>query len=259
MTASVVQVQNTFVHGSDPQQVLFQSASEPASPTCNRFEARVHALMFRTKPLETWHPVDKSGPNFEELPQHAAMESGLVPCATTASNSAPKTVKRNKDKILKFQTRQRPGALDGRVPALDDLDLKSSISEVTQSDDEVATVSTVSSDAATTVPGVALERKESGDSFDAVSAKLSDENMETLLQRVPRNTKGELLSIGSLAHEDGTCKPCVFAYSDRKTCDNGVRCLFCHFQHVQKKRQRLTKKDRTAAAQSKDSIQSTDC
>jgi len=228
-------------------------ASEPASPTCNRYETQMHALMFRTQPLDQLHEVQRSGQKLTEWPQHTAVESSSVPSesGTTAEpNSAKKLVRRNKDKIFKFQTRQQNQELSDEDAIASD-----------QSDDEDAAtlVSAVSSDAATTVPGVAVERtdsKESGDPIDGVLVQISEENIETLLQRVPRNAKGEQLSIGSVGHEDGTCKPCVFAYSERKTCENGVRCLFCHFEHVQKKRQRLSKKNRVAAAQSKDSLRS---
>jgi hypothetical protein len=159
-----------------------------------------------------------------------------------------------RSKLFKFQARPRLAAVEDGLPALADDDLKWSVSEATQSDDEDASVCTASSDAATTVPGVALERRESGDSLDAVPVQLKGESMETLLQRVPKNEKGEVMSVGSIAHEDGTCKPCVFAHSERKTCESGVQCLFCHFEHVQKKRQRLSKKNRMATAQPKESM-----
>ncbi|CAE7494019.1 unnamed protein product [Symbiodinium natans] len=31
---------------------------------------------------------------------------------------------------------------------------------------------------------------------------------------------------GSMAHEDGTCKPCAFVYT--KGCQSGMQCAFCH-------------------------------
>merc|ERR1711939_35752 len=39
-----------------------------------------------------------------------------------------------------------------------------------------------------------------------------------------------LWSIGSAAHEAGTCKPCAFLWKDPKqpSCQNGRECVFCH-------------------------------
>merc|ERR1712093_63366 len=39
-----------------------------------------------------------------------------------------------------------------------------------------------------------------------------------------------LWSIGSAAHESGTCKPCAFLWKDLKKpgCQNGQECVFCH-------------------------------
>merc|ERR1719263_1266409 len=39
-----------------------------------------------------------------------------------------------------------------------------------------------------------------------------------------------LWSIGSAAHESGTCKPCAFLWKDPKQpgCQNGQECKFCH-------------------------------
>lgn len=68
------------------------------------------------------------------------------------------------------------------------------------------------------------------------------EEDELLLARCPRDGQGRLLSMGSLTHEEGTCKPCVFAFNDLKPCENGWRCAFCHHEHPPKKRLRLCKK-----------------
>merc|ERR1711904_702 len=39
-----------------------------------------------------------------------------------------------------------------------------------------------------------------------------------------------LWSVGSAAHETGTCKPCAFLWKDPKqpSCQNGRECTFCH-------------------------------
>lgn len=71
-----------------------------------------------------------------------------------------------------------------------------------------------------------------------------DPDEEELLRRVPSDENGNPMSIGSIAHEAGTCKPCVFAYNTKKACANGTRCSFCHFVHPPKMRVRLCKKKR---------------
>ncbi|CEL91636.1 unnamed protein product [Vitrella brassicaformis CCMP3155] len=49
---------------------------------------------------------------------------------------------------------------------------------------------------------------------------------------VPRGPDGELLSIGSLFHNEGACRPCVFVTNQRKGgCQNGIHCAFCHYPH----------------------------
>eukprot|EP00921_Rhytidocystis_pertsovi_P010683 GHVQ01017220.1.p1 GENE.GHVQ01017220.1~~GHVQ01017220.1.p1 ORF type:complete len:1188 (+),score=294.77 GHVQ01017220.1:673-4236(+) len=47
-------------------------------------------------------------------------------------------------------------------------------------------------------------------------------------------------SLGSLLHDVGICKPCVFANKNSKVCHNGAMCYFCH--HVHKERRKRTKK-----------------
>jgi len=38
----------------------------------------------------------------------------------------------------------------------------------------------------------------------------------------------EIISIGSLDHGTGKCKPCTFINSPGKSCQSGAACLFCH-------------------------------
>lgn len=49
-------------------------------------------------------------------------------------------------------------------------------------------------------------------------------------------------SLGALLHEEGHCKPCVFANKNSKVCHNGRSCYFCH--HYHKERRRRSKKIR---------------
>jgi len=56
------------------------------------------------------------------------------------------------------------------------------------------------------------------------------------------------LSVGSLAHQDMQCKPCVFFA--KQLCNKGVQCSHCHFPHpeVMNKRLRPSKKTRRRLA-----------
>ena len=41
------------------------------------------------------------------------------------------------------------------------------------------------------------------------------QDAEAILAQIPHDEDGNQLSVGSIAHADGTCKPCVFANSDK--------------------------------------------
>lgn len=56
-------------------------------------------------------------------------------------------------------------------------------------------------------------------------------------------SKLDIPSVGSFLHEEGYCKPCVFANKKTKTCQNGPMCLFCHYIHKDV-RQRVKSKRR---------------
>ncbi|PHJ21940.1 aoe264 and aoe130 possible [Cystoisospora suis] len=59
---------------------------------------------------------------------------------------------------------------------------------------------------------------------------------------------GKMPSLGALLHDEGLCKPCVFANKANKQCLNGVACLFCHHFHKEKrKRARKARPQRHAA------------
>ena len=49
------------------------------------------------------------------------------------------------------------------------------------------------------------------------------------------------VSVGSLNHADGTCKPCAFMHT--KGCQSGADCSFCHLcpPGEKKRRAKLTK------------------
>merc|ERR1712048_1000978 len=46
-------------------------------------------------------------------------------------------------------------------------------------------------------------------------------------------------SLGSEAHEEGTCKRCCFF--PRGRCTNGYECEFCHYEHEKRKRKNKKK------------------
>eukprot|EP00923_Selenidium_pygospionis_P006417 GHVN01011068.1.p1 GENE.GHVN01011068.1~~GHVN01011068.1.p1 ORF type:complete len:665 (-),score=57.33 GHVN01011068.1:558-2552(-) len=72
-----------------------------------------------------------------------------------------------------------------------------------------------------------------GDSEDINIAHILQKILE---KRVPDLRNSGLPSIGSVLHDDGICKPCVFANKNNKNCRNGEACLFCHHDHKEKRR-----------------------
>jgi len=52
--------------------------------------------------------------------------------------------------------------------------------------------------------------------------------LETLVPRDPHT--GRPLTIGSIEHIEGRCRPCIFFL--RAKCFKGLRCTFCHFNHT---------------------------
>jgi len=58
-----------------------------------------------------------------------------------------------------------------------------------------------------------------------------------LLAQVPRNQAGALTSVGSIGHENGTCRPC--AYWFKGICARDIVCMHCHLTHEGQKSKRL--------------------
>ena len=58
-----------------------------------------------------------------------------------------------------------------------------------------------------------------------------DSALEALVPRDPFS--GRLLTLGSIDHEEGNCKPCIFFLKAK--CFKGLRCSFCHFNHSLRK------------------------
>jgi len=83
---------------------------------------------------------------------------------------------------------------------------------------------------------------------------ISEEELsEEILSQIPTDAYGRKLSAGSMRHATGECKPCVFYNNEKKgDCQNGVRCLFCHFDHPKRKKQpRPSKRQRVLQREKK--------
>lgn len=70
------------------------------------------------------------------------------------------------------------------------------------------------------------------------SGPVGDPNLELNLMGL-----GDLPSIGSAGHFNGTCKRCCFHEKGR--CQNGAACLFCHFPHEKRIRKNKNRKNKT--------------
>lgn len=200
-----VRVQNTFLSEFRGTGATRRTQSaEPTSPV-DRYALQMHALMYRTRPLDA-PPKVPAGPGEAE----AEAEAGAARSAdSTAANS----------------------------------DAEDDMSEVSQR--------TGSSGTATTSSAAAGNAEEVEDGIEAL---LKQESLESLLQRVPLDSQGIPTSIGSILHNEGTCKACVFAHNDRKACQNGVQCKFCHFNHPPKRRLRFGKKKRMEMKRLEDAL-----
>ena len=73
-----------------------------------------------------------------------------------------------------------------------------------------------------------------GDGGDMLE-NLDNAVLENIVPRDP--TTGRPLTIGSIEHPDGTCRPCIFFL--RAKCFKGLRCTFCHFNHTALRKQIL--------------------
>eukprot|EP00747_Dinoflagellata_sp_TGD_P217849 gnl/TRDRNA2_/TRDRNA2_90194_c0_seq3.p1 gnl/TRDRNA2_/TRDRNA2_90194_c0~~gnl/TRDRNA2_/TRDRNA2_90194_c0_seq3.p1 ORF type:complete len:152 (-),score=31.79 gnl/TRDRNA2_/TRDRNA2_90194_c0_seq3:113-568(-) len=71
-----------------------------------------------------------------------------------------------------------------------------------------------------------------------VVPKLSEEELKALNERVPKDEDGRLTSLGSMQHASGGCRPCVF-FSSKVGCANAQTCNFCHFKHLQVKKNKV--------------------
>merc|ERR1712176_548806 len=69
--------------------------------------------------------------------------------------------------------------------------------------------------------------------------ELAEQDQEAL-KGIPLGEDGQPTSLGSINHDTGTCKPCLFSNS-KTGCQNGRMCQFCHFPHKRKDKPRPCK------------------
>lgn len=74
---------------------------------------------------------------------------------------------------------------------------------------------------------ISRECAQGADVRDVLNAKFAAVDIKQYVSRDPAT--GELLSLGSVLHLVGQCKPCSFMA--KNTCHKGESCLFCHFSH----------------------------
>jgi hypothetical protein len=72
---------------------------------------------------------------------------------------------------------------------------------------------------------------------------VTDDELSALIPHIPLGENGELTSVGSIKHVEGSCKPCAFVYT-RVGCKKNIRCEFCHILHRRKDRRRLGRQKR---------------
>eukprot|EP00931_Biecheleriopsis_adriatica_P044059 TRINITY_DN25177_c0_g1_i1.p1 TRINITY_DN25177_c0_g1~~TRINITY_DN25177_c0_g1_i1.p1 ORF type:complete len:269 (+),score=40.85 TRINITY_DN25177_c0_g1_i1:53-859(+) len=74
-------------------------------------------------------------------------------------------------------------------------------------------------------------------------AGLEELQRDGVLEKIPRNDEGEISSVGSIQHAEGTCIPC--AYWFRNICTQSLTCTYCHFRHPGQKNKRKKPNKRT--------------
>jgi hypothetical protein len=104
------------------------------------------------------------------------------------------------------------------MPVDDSLPIKTFINE--QGESDASTTVSADEDQSLTTPPSGFSDDEAELPLPDTSAKLKISLTDTL----------GLWSVGSAAHDSGTCKPCAFLWKDLKKpgCQNGMECVFCH-------------------------------
>lgn len=220
-----VAVRHTFLVVPEHAEEAFaprRSASvPPPSGSCDRDVQLLHALTYKTKPVES--PMGKATDADQmrrRWMEEAPSESTAVPDADSVSeaNSANSA----SDATCAARTVVATAVVVSTAPPVPTSPAAGVLRLLSLSPEQPVAQAMHSGTTGAEVP-------------------VAD---EALLQQVPLDEKGEYTSIGSSDHYQGTCKPCVFAHHAEKSCANGVACPFCHFEHAPKRRMRLRKQRR---------------
>jgi len=170
----------------------------------DRYEREFHILMFKHRSVPDIPPGPSQAPSHKEI-EAAVSEAGA---STTTAGGA--------DDCSSLGC--SPGMLE----------------DVSEAESFVSAVSAVNPKASfAEAPSVASDEE-----------AVSEEHLDVLLAQVPHDESGRPLSMGSLLHSTGDCRPCAFLASQQRPCANGIRCLFCHFPHAPKRRIRLCRRKR---------------
>jgi len=72
---------------------------------------------------------------------------------------------------------------------------------------------------------------------------VKDQALDEQVEREQESMVGHSLGSAQLAHQQGTCKVCIFAHK-KSGCNLGDQCTFCHFPHTKRYRPRPSKLER---------------
>lgn len=221
--ADMPYIKNTFLSMRPPRERAVRSISVPPKGFCDPFAREMHTLMYKLKPVERRSPDGRQAAEEASTPRtpaRARNEPEWRPAAHATARQMP----------------TETGIANKAVPAsVGDLPSNSKDEE---SGEETQSTTT---DDLGPPPLSSPEQCLTSTNEEGGNTEGTDQD---LLRKVPRDEQGNLLSIGSIGHADGRCKPCIFAFDGIKKCENGVWCAFCHYPHPAKKRVRLCKKKR---------------
>lgn len=227
--APLVTVRNTFLCTKNPFSKLGLRRCASAEPpsVCDRYAVQLHALMYRQQAVHSPKAqgdgcaLEKANSGSHAIGVEVNVKGEPVSPVCSSQESTASEIDGD-DRVSEVS--QRTSSSGGTSKKSGSAELSNSESQESQDDGSEAAAAEASP--------------------DGIEALIKSEGMEALLLRVPVDEAGNATSVGSILHEEGTCKPCVFAHSERKECQNGIQCVFCHFAHAPKRRLRFCKKRR---------------
>lgn len=226
-TLGIPYIRNTFLNSALPlrsrRRAVARSRSADVPGTCDRYEAEVHALMFKVNPVpRTCSARTPSAPSAPNSPSSPRLSRSPAELSASVFASAV----REKSRAVE----ETSGTEGGETRSV-----YSEASFVT------ADVLTESGTAEEEDTGISEAEEGQEPEHEKVS---EDEPIESVLARIPYDELGRPTSIGSLSHALGECRPCAFLGSEQRPCQNGARCPFCHLPHPAKRRIRLCRRKR---------------